>query len=186
MVYLELSEEEERLVLATLDPLSAMAEADTTQMKTLLDSLAVADESLRDMLDDLARESGLDALRGGLVDPDDVPELSEEPYVTVGDLWMLGDHRLLVGDATNAEHVARLLNGAEPTLLSTDPPYGVSLDPTWRDGVYNGLGPAEKPYMQVKPGTSVVAYDVRLRVGWSDPPGAVDGSVSFGDLVATR
>jgi DNA modification methylase len=33
--------------------------------------------------------------------------------------------------------------------LATDPPYGVSLDPTWRDGVYNGLGPAERPYMRV-------------------------------------
>src|SRR2546428_571103 len=45
--------------------------------------------------------------------------------------------------------VARLLDGAEPKLLSTDPPYGVSLDPTWRDGVYNALGPAEKPYMRI-------------------------------------
>ena len=54
-----------------------------------------------------------------------------------------------MGDATNAEDVARLLDGAEPILLATDPPYGVSLDPTWRDGVYNALGPAEKPYMRI-------------------------------------
>jgi hypothetical protein len=45
--------------------------------------------------------------------------------------------------------VARLLDGAEPRLLATDPPYGVSLDGSWRDGVYNALGPAEKMYMRV-------------------------------------
>jgi hypothetical protein len=44
--------------------------------------------------------------------------------------------------------VARLLDGAEPRLLATDPPYGVSLDGSWRDGVYNALGPAEAPYMR--------------------------------------
>lgn len=42
-----------------------------------------------------------------------------------------------------------MLDGATPTLLATDPPYGVSYDATWRDGVYNGLGPAERPYMRI-------------------------------------
>ncbi|MGC8635341.1 MAG: hypothetical protein ACP5VP_11935, partial [Candidatus Limnocylindrales bacterium] len=75
-------------------------------------------------------------------------------YVQPGDLWLLGEHRLLCGDATDPAAVARLLDGAEPRLLATDPPYGVSLDPTWRDGVYNTAGrlgakayPAERPYM---------------------------------------
>jgi ParB-like chromosome segregation protein Spo0J len=71
-----------------------------------------------------------------------------------GDRWALGEHRLLCGDATKAEDVARLLDGAAPTLLATDPPYGVSLDPTWRDGVYNTagrLGPAEAPYLRLDP-----------------------------------
>jgi DNA methylase len=48
--------------------------------------------------------------------------------------------------------VRRLLDGAEPRLLATDPPYGVRLDPTRRDGVHNELGPAEKPYMRVEDG----------------------------------
>ena len=86
-----------------------------------------------------------------------MPEPPEEPYVKPGELWLLGDHRLLCGDATNADDVARLLDGAAPTLLATDPPYGVQLDQTWRDGVYNGprkrvkgwgvVAGAEKPYM---------------------------------------
>jgi ParB-like chromosome segregation protein Spo0J len=84
----------------------------------------------------------------------DLDEALEEarraPRTRTGDLWVLGDHRLLCGDSTNAEDVARLLDGAEPKLLATDPPYGVSLDGSWRDGVYNALGPAEKTYMRVE------------------------------------
>lgn len=83
----------------------------------------------------------------------DLDEALEEarraPRTKPGDLWQLGDHRLLCGDATKADDVARLLEGATPTLLTTDPPYGVSLDGSWRDGVYNALGPAEKTYMRV-------------------------------------
>lgn len=68
-------------------------------------------------------------------DPDDVPDEPSpaELYVKPGELWMLGEHRLLCGDATNSADVARLLDGNAPTLLTTDPPYGVSLDQTWRD-----------------------------------------------------
>ena len=83
----------------------------------------------------------------------DLDEALEEarraPRTKPGDLWQLGEHRLLCGDATSAEDVTRLLDGAEPKLLTTDPPYGVSLDGSWRDSVYNVLGPAEKTYMRV-------------------------------------
>jgi ParB-like chromosome segregation protein Spo0J len=75
-------------------------------------------------------------------------EARRAPRTKPGDLWALGDHRLLCGDATSAEDVARVLDGAAPTLLTADPPYGVSLDGSWRDGVYNALGPAEAPYMR--------------------------------------
>jgi hypothetical protein len=128
-----------------------MATAEQEQLAALLAGLEPADAALRALLDDLARGYRLDALRTGLVDPDEVPAIQEESYVRSGDLYVLGEHRLLCGDATNAADVARLLDGAEPTLLATDPPYGVSLDPTWRDGVYNGLGPAEPGYLQVDP-----------------------------------
>ena len=93
----------------------------------------------------LLRAAGLDDR-----DPDAVPDLpsAAEVYVKPGELWVLGRQRLLCGDATNAADVARLLDGATPTLLATDPPYGVQLDQTWRDGAgYNTRGPAEPPYM---------------------------------------
>ena len=142
VLYVDLSPEEEALVLATLDPIGAMADRDGAKLEALLAEITVDDAGLQALLD------GMRPPRTGLVDPDDVPDVPAESYVKPGDLYVLGDHRLLCGDATSAEDVARLLAGAEPTLLSTDPPYGFSLDPTWRDGVYNGLGPAEKPYMR--------------------------------------
>jgi len=145
VLYVDLDPEEEALVLATLDPIGAMATADTAKLEELLAGISVDDAGLLALLGDLA---GNDP-KAGLTDPDDVPEPSEEPYVKTGELWVLGEHRLLCGDATSPQDVARLLEGAAPTLLATGPPYGVSLDPTWRDGVYNGLGPAERPYMQL-------------------------------------
>ncbi len=69
----------------------------------------------------------------GQCDPDDVPEAPAEPISRLGDLWILGDHRLLCGDATKAADVARLLGTENPHLMVTDPPYGVRYDPSWRE-----------------------------------------------------
>ena len=71
----------------------------------------------------------------GLTDPDDVLPPPIEPITRPGDLWALGDHRVLCGDATSAADVARLLDGRSPHLMVTDPPYGVSYDASWRNDV---------------------------------------------------
>lgn len=74
-----------------------------------------------------------DAGTEGLTDPDAVPAVPDEPVTKPGDLWLLGRHRLLCGDSTVATDVERLLDGAIPELLVTDPPYGVEYDAAWRD-----------------------------------------------------
>src|SRR5205823_11568545 len=59
----------------------------------------------------------------------------QEPRSKAGELYELGPHRLLCGDATNAEDVELLMAGERPALVATDPPYGVSVDHGWRDGL---------------------------------------------------
>ncbi len=166
VLYVELSEAEEHLVLATLDPLAAMATAEKDALAALLAGLETDDVALARMLADLADSHGI--RRTTLGDPDDIPPVPDDAdvYVKPGDLWLLGEHRLLCADATDPEAVARLLDGAEPTLLATDPPYGVSLDPRWRDGVYNELGPAEQPYMRTE-GHRNTTLSGDTRVDWS-------------------
>jgi DNA modification methylase len=68
----------------------------------------------------------------GLTDPDDAPEPPVNPVTVLGDVWVMGKHRIICGSATDADTVARVLNGVKPHLMCTDPPYGVNYDPTWR------------------------------------------------------
>jgi hypothetical protein len=68
------------------------------------------------------------------VEEDDGPgEVPENPVTRLGDLWLLGEHRLLCGDSTDAACVERLLAGERPRLMVCDPPFGVSYDPAWRN-----------------------------------------------------
>ncbi len=69
----------------------------------------------------------------GLTDPDDIPDVPEHPITRLGDVWLMGSHRLVCGDCTDAATVAHALGGAAPHLMVTDPPYGVEYDPTWRN-----------------------------------------------------
>ena len=64
----------------------------------------------------------------GLTDPDEVPEVPADPVTQLGDLWILGEHRLLCGDSTKAEDVARLMDGNKADMVFTDPPYGVNVE----------------------------------------------------------
>jgi DNA modification methylase len=79
----------------------------------------------------------------GLVDEDAVPEPLEQPVAVRGDLWILGNHRLLCGDSANPEDVARLLNGAVIDLVNTDPPYNVRVEPRSNNAIAAGLSSFE-------------------------------------------
>ena len=69
----------------------------------------------------------------GLTDPDDIPEVPTDPVSVPGDVWIMGKHRIVCGDSTDADVVAKCLNGVEPHLMVTDPPYGVEYDADWRN-----------------------------------------------------
>jgi DNA modification methylase len=69
---------------------------------------------------------------------DKIEELREQWGVESGQLWQLGDHRILCGDSTNAEDVARVLAGDKPLLMVADPPYGVEYDAIWRVDALQG------------------------------------------------
>ena len=77
---------------------------------------------------ELARLLAAQDAAEGLTDEDAVPELTETPISALGDLWILGDHRLLVGDATDTDAVAKLMAGAPADLVFTDPPYNVDYE----------------------------------------------------------
>ncbi len=104
--------------------------------------LALELGDLRDMAVDLT-SLGFDAgeldalLNAGQPDPreDEVPPVPAFPVSRVGDLWILGNHRLICGDATDAATVARVLGGVSPHLMVSDPPYGVEYDPEWRNQI---------------------------------------------------
>ena len=74
----------------------------------------------------ILQELGADAVQEGETDPDDVPELPEDPTTKLGDVWKLGNHRLICADSTSQEVVEKLMDGRQADLLLTDPPYGVS------------------------------------------------------------
>src|SRR5258705_353565 len=78
--------------------------------------------------EELARLLAAQDAADGLTDEDSVPELRETPISLPGDTWALGDHRLLVGDATDSDAVAKLMAGDSADLVFTDPPYNVDYE----------------------------------------------------------
>ena len=105
---------------------------DDDELTMLLRELEEADFPLPDLTGFGADE--LEALLGeveveGLTDIDDVPALPEgAPVTKLGDLWRLGKHKLVCGDATDKETVLRLMEGERADMIFTDPPYGMNLD----------------------------------------------------------
>jgi ParB-like chromosome segregation protein Spo0J len=84
----------------------------------------------------------------GLTDPDAVPELPDQAITQLGDLWVLGNHRLLCGDSAKPEDVDRLLDGADIHLANCDPPYGVRVEPRSNNAIAAGLSSFETTHHQ--------------------------------------
>src|SRR6266853_1458932 len=114
------------------------------------------DELLRDPLDEEKAEQA--------------PPLRDVAATRPGEMWLLENHRVLCGDATSPETVAKLLGDRKPSLMVTDPPYGIKLDSEWRDRAgLNGRGPAEPSYMKKRnAGHTETAISGDTRADWSD------------------
>jgi DNA modification methylase len=94
-----------------------------------LDLVGFSDEEIEDLL----RESETET--AGKTDDDAVPETEEAAVTVPGDVWVLGDHRLLCGDATVAADVEKVLAGGLADMVFTDPPYNVNYGATMKDKI---------------------------------------------------
>jgi len=108
----------------------------------------------------------------GLTDPDDVPEPPVNPVTVEGDVWILGNHRIVCGDSTKADDVAKALNGVKPHLMVTDPPYGVEYDANWRNEAKRADG--------TKIGASAVGkVENDAKADWRDAWALFPGDVAY-------
>ena len=77
-------------------------------------------------------------VKAGLTDPDSIPDPPDEAITQPGDLWVMGDHRLLCGDSSSAADVDRLIDGQPIHLVNTDPPYNVKVEPRSNNAIAAG------------------------------------------------
>jgi DNA modification methylase len=128
------SEEEKRAYCIADNQIAARATWDLEKLQDEISSLMTAEFDVRllgfdsSVLDELLRSVSKVALG----DPEAVPEPTANPVPRLGEVWCLGRHRLMCGDCTDAAAVAKAMGGLKPCLMVSDPPYGVSYDPSWR------------------------------------------------------
>lgn len=119
------TEAEEKKILATLDPIAAMAQADKNALEKLLAGVQTDSAAIQGMLESLAKESGINGKP--VEDPgpqlDRAAELQKKWKTKPGQLWTIGKHRLLCGDSTKAEDMEMVMGGERLDALLTDPPY---------------------------------------------------------------
>jgi DNA modification methylase len=144
VLVLDVTEEEADKLLLTLDPLAAMAEADTGRIKALLETVRTDDEAVQELLRRTAGEGLWRILHPQEVEeagvaPERADELKAQWGTEHGQLWKIEEHRLICGDCTDEAVIGRFWRNGDARglrLIWTDPPYGVSYgDKTvWMNG----------------------------------------------------
>ena len=120
--------EDEKVGLALADNRTGdLSEWDAEMLHQLSEEHDLSPWFEQEDLDELFNVTSEDPVEGN-TDPDEVPEAPEDPITKPGDLWILGNHRLLCGDSTNPQHVKRLMDGKKADMVFTDPPYGMHLN----------------------------------------------------------
>lgn len=124
VLVLDVDEAEADYLLATLDPLAAMAERDADAIAGLLGDVRTGEEAVRDLLESIGGAQPDE----GLTESDETPDVPATAAAQRGEVWLLGEHRLMCGDSTDSGDVSRLMAGELVAVLFTDPPYGVAYD----------------------------------------------------------
>ena len=137
----DLTDAEARKVLATFDQIGAMAGIDRRLLQELSKEIEFSHEVLDAMVEDALNSTrAVEADVGGApADPDAVPLPPDKANTRRGDLWILGEHRLLCGDSSAPADLDRLLGGAAIHLVNTDPPYNVKVEPRSNNAIAAGL-----------------------------------------------
>ena len=137
VLIVDLDDAEADALLLSHDPVGLMAKFDDDAFADLVKSVRDDSKNMKAFIDDLdagEMKATLRLKREEVVEDEPVEiDAPEEPTTEPGYVWCLGDHRLICGDATDPEVVAKLLGDEVPNLMVTDPPYGVDYDPEWRN-----------------------------------------------------
>jgi ParB-like chromosome segregation protein Spo0J len=118
VLVLDVDEQEADKLLVSLDPLAALADADAGSLAELLASIETNSEDLRMLFADLASAAEVDG-QLGLVDAEEIPAAPSRARSQAGDLYVMGGHRLICGDATAPAVVSRLMGKERASLLET-------------------------------------------------------------------
>ncbi len=128
VLLLDVDQEEADKLLATLDPMAAMAQTDAERFKALLATVQTASPAVEDLLRHTAGNAIWSELHPQSEPPaqiDKAGELQKKWQTKTGQLWVIGDHRLFCGDSTNPGDVVTLMGRERAVLFATDPPYAV-------------------------------------------------------------
>jgi DNA modification methylase len=131
-----LTEAQKKALVIADNQLALNADWDIDKLKLEVDTLGELDFDL-DLLGfdaDFLKDLMADPIEEGKTDEDSVPEVVENPVTVEGDIWVLGNHRLMCGDSTSIDAVEKLMDGKKAALLHADPPYGMGKE---GDGVAN-------------------------------------------------
>jgi 16S rRNA G966 N2-methylase RsmD len=125
---LDFTEDEANEYLATHDTITGMATINKENLKTLLSQVSTGQPALAAMMEKLAESAGIIKELPEAPEPqiNKAEELNKKWKVKLGDMWQLGEHRIICGDCTDVEVVKRLMGGEKADIVFTDPPYNVS------------------------------------------------------------
>jgi DNA modification methylase len=176
VLYVDLTEEEEKKILLTIDPIAGMAAIDDEKFRELVAEVEFASEDARRSVEAAADAAGVELDEG---EPEPAPEaqidraaeLNKKWQVKSGDLWRIGEHRLLCGDSTSRQDYSKIV--APIDLFFSDPPYGVAINVATKGGrqIEGDLS------MAAIPAAFAIAFDdlgdgcwIYMCGGWSNAP----------------